>query len=379
MTEASKNTSESTHPAVVAPIDDRGDPTPVRASLTRRDRRAVLASGLSMLVGLVATGRTTSAASVAAVAGPATEPADLAVSTVPLPPTPTVDGRFPHEIAPGVFILPDKRIPLVPNVGIIVGRDAVLVVDAGIGTESGQNVMDATRRLAGGRKIILTVTRAHPEHIFGTHVFGSDVRFVTNRRLRDYYERSGSTLLAGFRGTLSPGDRPVLDGVKIVPPNDTFDGETATVDLGGRTVELRAWGTAHSPGDQTVFLPDEQVLFTGDLIEERMFPIVPLFPPMIDAADINVGRWQAALAGFAGSKPRLLVPGHGNLGGLEIATAVGDYFSAVRAQAVRLADRDVTAEQIAQQLEPLVRAQYPTWERAQYIAPALRYFGQRLA
>jgi len=44
-------------------------------------------------------------------------------------PVPVVDARFPSEIAPGVFILPDKRITLVPNVGIIVGRDSVLVID----------------------------------------------------------------------------------------------------------------------------------------------------------------------------------------------------------------------------------------------------------
>ncbi len=277
-----------------------------------------------------------------------------------------------------MFILPDKRIPLVPNVGLVVGRDAVLVIDVGLGTESGQGVLDAARRLSGGRRIILTVTHAHPEHIFGTHVFGSDVRFVTNRLMRDYYQRSGPTLLAGFRGLLSAANQSVLDGVRIVPRQETFDGPTATLDLGGRTVELRAWGTAHSPGDQTVFLPDERVLFTGDLIEERMFPIVPLYPPMIEAADINVNRWQAALAGFADAKPRLVIPGHGNPGGLEIAAAVASYLSAVRTEAVRLADRGAPADRIVQQLEPVVRGQYPTWERAQYIAPALRYFGERL-
>ena len=61
---------------------------------------------------------------------------------------PVVDARFPAEMAPGVFVLPDKRIPLVPNVGIIVGRDTVLVVDCGLGPESGENV----RSCVGARR-----------------------------------------------------------------------------------------------------------------------------------------------------------------------------------------------------------------------------------
>ena len=85
----------------------------------------------------------------------------------PVPAMPVVDARFPAEMAPGVFVLPDKRILLVPNVGIIVGRDTALVVDCGLGLESAEAVLGLARRLAPGRRIVLTVTHAHPEHGFG--------------------------------------------------------------------------------------------------------------------------------------------------------------------------------------------------------------------
>ena len=55
-------------------------------------------------------------------------PGDPFISFQPRP-MPIVDARFPAEVAPGVFVLPDKRIPLNPNIGIIVGRETVLVVD----------------------------------------------------------------------------------------------------------------------------------------------------------------------------------------------------------------------------------------------------------
>jgi glyoxylase-like metal-dependent hydrolase (beta-lactamase superfamily II) len=92
-----------------------------------------------------------------------------------------VDARFPAEMAPGVFVLPDKRIPLVPNIGIVVGRDTALVVDCGLGIESAEAVLALTRRLAPGRQIVLTVTHAHPEHGFGAQVFKQDARLHTCR------------------------------------------------------------------------------------------------------------------------------------------------------------------------------------------------------
>lgn len=246
---------------------------------------------------------------------------------------PVVDARFPAEMAPGVLIVPDKRIFLVPNVGIVVGRDAVLVIDCGFGLESAQNVLTLARRLAPARRIVLTVTHAHPEHGFGAQVFKPDVRIVYNREQRDYFARAGATLLDGFRAgsTLRPGHKQVLDGIVLTPPDDTYDGGRATLDLGGRSVELRAVGTAHSPGDQIVYLPEERIIFSGDLIEERMFPIVPLYPPMITAADMDLARWEAALTEIVQLQPRLIVPGHGNFGGMEVAMNMLDYFEQVRA------------------------------------------------
>ena len=304
---------------------------------------------------------------------PTTTPALPPGLPVPAPALPVVDGRFPAEVAPGVFVLPDKRVPLVPNVGIVVGRDAALVVDCGLGLESAENVLKAARALAPGRRLILTVTHAHPEHGFGAQVFKPDARIYYNRAQADHFARTGQALLDGFRAAVLPPDhRHLLDGVVLTPPDETYDGPRATLDLGGRTVELRTWGTAHSPGDQVVYLPDAKVLFAGDLLEERMFPIVPLFPPMIEAADIDVARWEKVLGDVLRLGPRLIVPGHGNLAGPELPAAVLDYFKDVRATVA-------AAGGATGGLEARVHARYPTWENPRFIGPALKYFARERA
>ena len=73
------------------------------------------------------------------------------------PPPPNVDTREPEEVAAGIFVIRDRRVPLVPNVGIVLGEESALVVDTGMGPVNGQRVLEAARRLAAGRRLILTL------------------------------------------------------------------------------------------------------------------------------------------------------------------------------------------------------------------------------
>ncbi len=281
-------------------------------------------------------------------------------------PQPSVDARFPAEVAPGVFVIPDQRIPLIPNVGIVVGTDRVLVVDCGLGIDSAEAVIDAARRLAPGREIMLTLTHAHPEHGFGAQVFAPDAQIFYNRAQANHLARAGQGLLDGFRAGVLPTEHQfLLDGIEITPPDQTYDGAEARLDLGRREVVMRSVGLAHSPGDQTIEVPDAGVVFAGDLIEERIYPIVPYFPPLIGAEDIDLPTWQTALAGIKENAPALIVPGHGSLGGVEIAKDVDGYLNAL--QEVAAAGSDVEA-MIAE-----MQRRYPTWEQANYIPPALQY------
>jgi glyoxylase-like metal-dependent hydrolase (beta-lactamase superfamily II) len=108
-----------------------------------------------------------------------------AASQVSDPRPPTVDTSNLQEIAAGVWIIGDHRIWLVPNIGIILGADAALVVDTGLGPANGERVLDLARRLAGSRRLLLTVTHFHPEHGYGAQAFRPDATIIYNRAQRD--------------------------------------------------------------------------------------------------------------------------------------------------------------------------------------------------
>ena len=287
------------------------------------------------------------------------------------PPAPTVDPNALEEIAANVFVITDRRIPLVPNIGIIVGNDAALVVDTGMGPANGQKVLDCARRLAGPRRLVLTLTHFHPEHGFGAQVFKGAARIHYNRAQRDELRAKGDGYLGMFK-TFGPGVAAALEGTQLVQPDDVYEGSSTSIDLGGRTVELRNWGLAHTAGDQVVWLPQERILFTGDLAEERIFPIFPWFPP--DDASIDGARWAEILAEVASWKPAIVVPGHGAIGGAEILTAVRDYMIDLgkRVAAERKSGKD--ADSIVASLGPTVRAEHPDWSAPEWIDFAIRYY-----
>lgn len=287
------------------------------------------------------------------------------------PPLPNVDPSAIKEIASDVFVISDRRIPLVPNIGIIGGSDAILVVDSGMGPSNGKRVFDVARRVAGKRRLILTLTHFHPEHGFGAQAFKGAARITYNSAQRDELQAKGQGYLEMFQA-FGPGVAQALVGTEIVMPDDVYDAAWAKLELGGRKVELRTWGLAHTRGDQVVWLPAERILFTGDLAEERIFPIFPWFPP--NDADLDAARWAKILTELEGWQPKIVVPGHGDVGGGEILSAVRDYMLDLgqRVAAERRAGKD--ADAIVSELGPRIRAEHPDWDAPEWIDFAIRYY-----
>jgi glyoxylase-like metal-dependent hydrolase (beta-lactamase superfamily II) len=281
---------------------------------------------------------------------------------------PIVRGE-PAEVADGVFVLHDNRVPLVPNIGFVVGERATLVVDTGLGRRNGEYVLAQAKRLAAGRPLYLTTTHFHPEHGFGAEVFAGEATIVANRAQRDELARKGFGYVQMFRG-LGAAIAEELEDVTFVDPDFVYEGR-AELDLGGHRVVLQEWGPAHSAGDQTV-LVDDRVLFTGDLAETRMFPIAPYFPP--HDTDFDGGRWIGALAGMAALAPEVVVPGHGELAGVALLHEIREYLEHVRAEVTRLRATGASADETASALDEGARARWPEWTNPEWIGLAARAF-----
>ncbi len=269
---------------------------------------------------------------------------------------PVITGS-PTEIAAGVFVIPDHGVELVPNVGVIVGDRAALVVDSGLGPRNGAIVRSIAQELAGDRPLFLTLTHWHPEHGSGAQAFADDT-IIYNRTQRQEYREKG----AGFLGMFSQFGEVVaqeLSDVKLVDPHIVYDG-AAELDLGGKTVQLRTWGPGHTREDQGIYLPEEKILFIGDLIECRSFPVLSFFPPL--DAEVDARKWITVLDQIKRMDITTVIPGHGEIGDVGLLARSYDYLELVLSETNRLADQGEDPEKITATVVPELIARFPEWD-----------------
>ncbi|GAA2096969.1 MBL fold metallo-hydrolase [Streptomyces albiaxialis] len=281
---------------------------------------------------------------------------------------PVVRVEGAYEVAPDLLVIPDRRVQLVPNVGLIGGEEAVLVVETGMGPENAAEVLRFAAEYARGRRLYLTTTHFHPEHAFGARVFAGAATYLANRAQAEDQKVKGPGYLEMFR-EFGPLVARHLDGVELTAPDVVYD-HSYDLDLGGRVVRLRPTGRAHSKGDQVVTVPDAGVMFTGDLVEARQFAIFPWFPP--HDTDVSGLRWLVVLERLADERPGIVVPGHGEVGGPGLLADVRDYLRLLRDETWARRDSAMGEETIAEEVHAVMLARHPEWEGREWIEKGVR-------
>jgi quinoprotein relay system zinc metallohydrolase 2 len=186
----------------------------------------------------------------------------------------------------------------IANLGIIVGRDAVALVDTGGSVSVGQRLLLAVRGVTDKPVRYVINTHEHPDHVFGNAAMPPDVTFVGHRNLPAQLARRGAYYLRSYRDQL--GEIAIAD-VRIIPPTLLVDTETV-LDLGDRQLRLTAWSpAAHTDCDLTILDEMTGVLFAGDLVFMQHVPVV----------DGSLTGWLALIPRLAQVPAKIVVPGHG--------------------------------------------------------------------
>jgi glyoxylase-like metal-dependent hydrolase (beta-lactamase superfamily II) len=280
-------------------------------------------------------------------------------------PPPLIPELPPQQIAERVWVFGDERINLVPNIGVVVGDDAALVVDTGMGRRNGERLLERVRELSD-KPLLLTLTHFHPEHGWGAQAFKGVATIVYNRAQREELEEKFGPFVELF-SSFGPEIAELLSDVRLVRPDVVYAGDEAELDLGGVTVRLSYHGPAHTRGDQLVLLPSERVLFAGDLVENRFFPILP-------DEDAHGSEWIALLERMEALEATTVVPGHGEVGQAALIGDVREYLEYVRRRVNEAAASDTSLEDAKLQLEPEIRSRYATWDNEIWIGFAIESF-----
>jgi glyoxylase-like metal-dependent hydrolase (beta-lactamase superfamily II) len=219
-------------------------------------------------------------------------------------PDPLVRENTTQKVSDHVYVIPDNSVPLVPNVGIIVGDHSALVVDTGMGARNGATILREAQKVAGVKTLYLATTHVHPEHDLGAHAFPATTKMI----------RAATT--DRFRA-MSPINAELLKDAEFRKADITFK-DSYNLDLGGVRVRLMAMGFNHTKGDTAFFVEPDAVLFSGDIVMTRL--------PNVNGPESRVQQWLSSLDTFEALKPKLIVPSHGPTGDASMIAPYRAYF-----------------------------------------------------
>lgn len=216
-----------------------------------------------------------------------------------------------EQVAPGVYVhigqhkdFEDAYDGDIANIGFVVGQDAVAVIDTGGSYAVGLALKEALRAVTRLPIRYVINTHAHPDHVFGNAAFleddpvqaGAQPQVIGHAMLPQTLALRGDAYLRNLKKQLGSG----ADKSRLIAPDLTVPARL-TLDLGRRTLALRAWPSAHTNNDLTVFDAASGTLWTGDL----------LFIERTPALDGDIQGWLAAMDLLETLPAVATIPGHG--------------------------------------------------------------------
>jgi glyoxylase-like metal-dependent hydrolase (beta-lactamase superfamily II) len=248
---------------------------------------------------------------------------------------PVVREGVTEKISEHVHVIPDASVPLVPNVGIIVGTHGTFVVDTGLGVRNGEAVLREVGKVSKNTELYLGTTHFHPEHDLGAMAFPANTKMLRSTDQQKDIAEFGLQLAKTFSAR-SPQIAERLKDADFRKADIVFEREQ-TVDLGGVRVRVLAMGANHTRGDTVFLVEPDGVLFSGDIVMRPQ--------PSFASPYSTVRHWLESLDALEKLSPKQIVPSHGPMGDTSLIAGYREYLTTVQVRAAALKKEGKTSDQ----------------------------------
>ncbi len=239
-----------------------------------------------------------------------------------------------------------------PNIGIVVGDRATLVVDTGLGPRNGAAVAALAGTLSHNSRLYLTTTHFHPEHAAGEPGFQPGTILIRNAVQQQDMRLHGEEMLDFFRSR-SPENKELLANVHLREPDIVFNKEAA-IDLGGVTARLMWLGEAHTKGDELILVEPDRTLISGDVVQNKTIPGI-----FRDGG--TPATWLAVLDQLVPLHVAHVLPDHSAPGTGALIDEERAFIADVQTRAMELKRQGVAAESAGKTIAAELKIKYPNW------------------
>lgn len=240
------------------------------------------------------------------------------------------------QLADGVYtyLQPDGGLGL-SNAGLVGGKGDALLIDTFFDLAHTRRMLDEIARRVPGEIGRVVNTHHNGDHCWGNQLLpGAEI--IGHRLCAELMRSLPPEALQRVKDAPDtvPAARALRDGlarfdftgIEITPPTTFVPDEGMRLEVGGIVIDLLYVGPAHTAGDVIAHLPEQGIVFTGDVIFRNCAPI---------GWEGTFARWIAALERIAALGATTIVPGHGPVCGPEAALELRDYLVYVRAESER--------------------------------------------
>jgi glyoxylase-like metal-dependent hydrolase (beta-lactamase superfamily II) len=277
-----------------------------------------------------------------------------------------------HEIAAGVwaYLQPDGGWGW-SNAGLVAGDDTSLLVDTLFDLRLTGEMLDTMRAAIPAAHEIGTLvnTHANGDHCYGNALLAQSEIISSTRCAEEMAALPPSAMAAIVRSADELGAAGAFlkrifapftfDDVPFVAPTTTFEGQL-DLRVGTRPVRVIEVGPAHTAGDVIVHLPEDGVVFTGDILFHGGHPILWAGP---------VANWIAACDRILGLAPEVIVPGHGPLAAVSAVAELKEYFEYLVGEARSRFDAGMAPLEAARDIE---LGPYAGWSEPERVVANIR-------
>jgi cyclase len=272
-----------------------------------------------------------------------------------------------HEVGPGVFAaicVPGSGAG--SNAGFIIGEDGVVVVDTFESSAAAEQLLSTIREHTTLPIRFVVDTHYHLDHVAGNGVFrDAGAAIVAQRNVRAW-ERPEN--LKWWAPNVPPDKRAWVES--LVLPNLVYD-DGIDLYLGNRRLEVRVL-PGHTGSDSVVFVPDADVVFTGDLFWDATLP---------NTTDADTAAWVTTDEKLTADHPTAtFVPGHGEIGKAADVTAFRGYLEALRSAVASARQNGLTGDALVSEVRGRLAPRFAHWAfYDHFITPNITQMDSELA